>query len=123
MDPLQKRFMLFLLGCIPTRLALVVMAIVLPLGFLKWFAVFALMVGIGFWTIFLTGKRKVGAETMGSPIWWNLLRPVHGMLWLLIAYYSWTMRRDLVWRLLLVDVCLGLVSFLIFHGFLSKNKM
>lgn len=120
MTPLQKRFIMFLLGCIPVRLSFVVLAQTVPLFVLKGFAVLAACIAIGFWAIFLGGWRKVGLETQGALIWWNALRPVHGTLWLLIAYYSWTSNREVVWRLLLVDVCIGLITFMIYHGFIHS---
>lgn len=119
MDPLHKRFMLFLLGCIPSRLLLVLATMLMPLWCLKVFSILAAIVATGFWTIFLMGWRKAGLETQGAPIWWNMLRPIHGMLWMIVAYNAWHLRRDMVWKYLLADVCLGLVSFSIYHSFLS----
>jgi hypothetical protein len=100
-------------------LALVVSAIIVPKSWLRWFAFAAIAVAIGFWAIFIGGWRKVGPETQGAPIWWNILRPVHGVLWALIAYFSWNMDREVVWRLLLADVCMGLVSFSLYHSLYS----
>lgn len=119
---LEKRFIMFLLGCIPVRLALVVTVILVPLHILKYMGIAFLAVALGFFTIYVGGFRKVGLETQGAPIWWNLLRPIHALLWLLAAYYAWKMEKHLVWRILLVDVCLGLVSFAIYHGVLANSK-
>lgn len=120
MTDIQKRFLLFLLGCIPVRLGFVVWSLFMSPAVFKLFAVFAGAIGVGLWVIFLTGVRKVGLETIGAPIWWNLLRPFHGALWLLVAFFSWKAEREMVWRILLTDVCIGLVAFLAHHG-LSGN--
>ena len=82
------------------------------------------MISIGFFYIFITGSRVTGTETLGDKIWWNNLRPVHGLLYLLFAIYAYQGNKD-AWVFLLVDVMLGLLSFLTFHykeGNFSKLK-
>jgi hypothetical protein len=116
MTPIDKRFMYFLLGCIPFRLALVVLARILPIMYVKWLALPALGIALGFWIIFLFGLRKTGLETQGAPIWWNALRPIHGTLWAMIVYFAWTQNRDALWRTLMLDVVFALVGFAIWHG-------
>jgi tetrahydromethanopterin S-methyltransferase subunit E len=116
---MQKRFALFLLGCIPVRLAIVVWSLFMSLEAMKLLAIFAGCLCLGFCVIFVMGWRTVGAETFGKPIWWNMMRPVHGVIWGLVAYHAWNGKRDIVWRLLLLDVVLGLGAFFIWHGFLE----
>lgn len=113
---LPARRTAFLLGCIPTRLAVVVAAMRAPPALLKALAALAAAVSLGFLAIFLGGWRKSGRETGGAPIWWDLLRPVHAALWGLAAVSAWQGRRDVAWRALLADACLGLVSFSVYHG-------
>lgn len=117
MHPLQKRFALFLLGCVPVRLALVYMVATGLLGtlVLKWLAAGAAALAAGFMVIFVGGFRKTGPETGGALIWWNWLRPVHALLWACVAYFAWRGQSGMVWRLLLADVIIGLVSFLVYH--------
>ena len=74
----------------------------------------ALLPAIGFFYLFLTGTRKTGAEVFGDKIWWNDLRPVHGLLYSLFAYNA-ILGNSSAWIYLLVDVIIGLVSFLVFH--------
>jgi hypothetical protein len=109
MDPL----VVFLLGCIPTRLAIVVATMKASPKLLKAFSFIAGCVALGFWIIFMFGLRKSGLETNGKPIWWNALRPIHGSLWGLAVYFAYHGDTSKVWKVLLVDVCLGLVSFTI----------
>lgn len=116
MTPLNKRFALFLLGCIPVRLSFVVLARTLPIQYIKLAAIPALLLATAFFIIFFFKLRKSGPETMGAPIWWNALRPVHGIIWASIAYFAFKENREVVWRLLLFDVIFGLVSFTIHHS-------
>ena len=71
--------------------------------------------------IFFTGSRQTGAEVFGSKIWWNDLRPIHGLLYLLFAYNA-IMGNKSAWIYLLVDVIFGLISFLTFHYYNGDFK-
>lgn len=112
---LRKRFALFLLGCVPVRLALVYLVAAERVG-LKMMAFFGGCIALGFATIFAGGLRRTGLETGGAPIWWNWLRPVHALLWGLFAYFAWIGRSSVAWKLLFVDICVGTISFFIYHG-------
>ena len=74
----------------------------------------ALSISFGFMYIFLTGSRETGAEVFGEKIWWNNLRPLHSLLYFLFAYNAIIGNRN-AWIYLLIDVVIGLISFLIFH--------
>ena len=74
----------------------------------------ALIPAIGFIYIYLTGSRQTGAEVFGSKIWWNNLRPLHALLYLLFAYNA-ILGIKTAWIYLLIDVIIGLMSFIIFH--------
>ena len=114
MNNLQKRFLMFLLGCIGMRLAFVVIAKNINARYLKYLGYLALLPAIGFMFIYLTGSRKTGMETFGEKIWWNNLRPIHSILYFLFAYNA-IIGNTNSWIYLLVDVIIGLTSFLIFH--------
>jgi uncharacterized membrane protein YfcA len=104
--------LLFLIGCIPTRLLLAFIAYYIdnhPLK--KIFALFTLMIGIGFLTIYFKGLRKTGMETEGRPIWWNNLRPVHGFLYILFSILYMLNVKN-AWIILLIDVVIGLIAFI-----------
>ena len=96
MNPLQKRFLMFLIGCIGVRTLFVIIAKYINTKYLKYLGYIALLPAIGFMYIYLTGSRKTGAETFGEKIWWNDLRPIHSILYFLFAYnailgntYAW----------------------------------
>jgi hypothetical protein len=114
MTNLQKRLLLFLLGCIPTRLLFVYIAKRVPLVYLPYLGYLALLPAIGFVYLFLTGKRTSGPETFGEKIWWNNLRPVHALLYFAFAVQAIRKVRS-AWTFLLADVVIGLASFLLFH--------
>ena len=114
MNAMQKRFSLFLGACIPIRLFLVYLAYHLPVKYLPYMGLAALPLAGGFIYLFLTGKRTSGVETQGAPIWWRQFRIVHGLLYLLFAFYA-IQRVATAYQILLADVCFGLVIFLWHH--------
>jgi hypothetical protein len=114
MNSIQKRFLLFLFGCIPTRLAFVYIAKIVSLQYLPILGYLALLPAVGFIYLYVSGTRKTGAEVFGDKIWWNNLRPIHGLLYLLFAYNA-IHKDSTAWLYLMYDVILGLFSFLIFH--------
>jgi hypothetical protein len=114
MNNIQKRFLLFLIGCIGTRSLFVYLAKNTNKTYLKYMGYLAILPAIGFFYLFLTGSRKTGTEVFGDKIWWNNLRPIHGIMYLLFAYNA-IKGNSYAWIYLLVDVIIGLFSFFIFH--------
>jgi hypothetical protein len=114
MNDLQKRFLLFLIGCIGMRTLFVIIAKNSSEKYLKYIGYLALLPAIGFTYIYLSGSRKTGAEVFGGKIWWNNLRPLHALLYFLFAYNAINCNKN-AWMFLLIDVVIGLISFLIFH--------
>ena len=114
MNNIQKRFLLFLFGCIGTRSLLVYIAKTSNKTLLMFLGYLALLPAIGFFYLFFSGTRKTGAEVFGDKIWWNNLRPIHGLLYTLFAYNAITGNQN-AWLYLLVDVVVGFTSFVIFH--------
>ena len=114
MNIIQKRFLLFLIGCIGLRSLFVVIAKNIDIKFLPYLGYIALLTAAGFIYIFVTGSRKTGVEVFGDKIWWNDLRPVHALLYSLFAYNAINKNQN-AWIFLLIDVIIGLISFLTFH--------
>ena len=121
MNTIQKRFLLFLFGCIGTRAIFVYLAKNVNTTYLQYMGYLSILPAIGFFYLFLTGSRKTGAEVFGDKIWWNDLRPIHGILYLLFAYNAIN-GNTFAWIYLLVDVIIGLVSFLSFHYYNNDFK-
>ncbi len=119
MNNIQKRFLLFIFGCIVVRLLFVYIAKNISLQYLPILGYLALIPAIGFLYLFFSGSRKRGGEVFGDIIWWNNLRPLHAILYLLFSYNA-ILKNNNAWIYLLIDVIIGLVSFLIFH-FYSGN--
>jgi hypothetical protein len=112
-----KRMALFLIGCMGTRLALVRLAYVASVAYpalLPLMGALAILPAIGFFVIYFGGLRKTGAEVFGDRIWWNDLRPVHGLLYTLFAIMALS-RQPQAWIVLLVDVAIGFTAFVVHH--------
>lgn len=122
MNNIQKRFLLFLCGCIPTRLFLAYLAKIIPVNYLPVMGYITLAIGISFSYLFLTGSRKTGPEVFGDKIWWNNLRPVHALLYFAFSYNAINKIRS-GWVYLLTDAILGLFSFLMYHFVFNKSKI
>ena len=114
MNDIQKRFLLFLIGCIGTRAIFVLIAKNIGIKYLPYLGYIALAPAIGLMYIYLTGSRQTGAEVFGEKIWWNDLRPLHSLLYFLFAYNAIIANAN-AWTYLLADVLIGLISFLVFH--------
>jgi hypothetical protein len=114
MNSIQKRFALFLFGCIGIRTLFVWLAAAANRSALQYLGYLAILPAIVFFYLFLTGSRKTGPEVFGDRIWWDNLRPVHGLLYSLFAYRAIS-GDGFAWIYLLADVILGLLSFLWFH--------
>jgi len=114
MKTIQKRFLVFLFGCIVVRFLFVVIAAKVNKKYLPYLGMLSILPAIGFIYIYLGGYRKTGGETFGQKIWWNNLRPVHAILYLTFAYLAIN-KSSQSYKPLLVDVLVGLLSFLIYH--------
>jgi hypothetical protein len=121
MNNFQKRFLLFIFGCIFIRTLFVIIAKNISLNYLPYLGYLALLPSIGFFYIYLTNSRQTGAEVFGDKIWWNDLRPIHGLLYALFAYNAIN-KNSFSWVYLLIDVIIGLISFIIFHYYNGDFK-
>lgn len=114
MNNIQKRFLLFLFGCIFTRLIFVYISKNINISFLPYLGYLGLLVSFGFMYIYINGYRKTGMEVFGQKIWWNNLRPVHACLYFLFAYFAINKNKN-AWIFLLIDVSIGFFAFLENH--------
>ncbi len=113
--PLQKRYLLFLLGCIPSRFLLTYISKIGSVNIKKILGVIAFVIATGFMYIYLTGSRKTGVETGGAPIWWNNIRPIHSLFYYTFAFMIYFKYYNDAWKVLFIDTIFGLFSFLYFH--------
>jgi hypothetical protein len=98
----------FLALCIPSRIAI---ALIAPQINPNFSVPVALIFGLGFLRLYLNPSlRLTGPETLGRPIWWNDARSFHAALWIGFAVATY-MGYDWAWKLLALDVIVGLISF------------
>ena len=114
LNDIQKRFLLFLIGCMGTRISMMLLAKKIQPKYLPIMGYLALLPAIGFIYIYLTNSRKTGNEVFGDKIWWNYLRPIHSLLYFIFAYLAIN-KSPMSWIALLVDVIIGLCSFIFYH--------
>ena len=114
MNSIQKRFLLFIIGCIGIRTGIFILAKYINLEFLPILGYISLLPAIGFLYIYLTGKRLTGPEVFGENIWWNTLRPIHAILYLIFAYNA-IHKNPNSWIYLCLDVIIGFISFILYH--------
>jgi hypothetical protein len=114
-NPMQKRFLLFLGGCIPSRLLFAYLAKTGTIMVKNILAVISFLISSGFLFIYFSGIRKTGLETGGEPIWWNKIRPVHALLYYLFTIMVFFVNANEAWKIIVFDTILGFVSFIIYH--------
>jgi len=81
----------------------------------------ALVISIGFATIYIKGWRKTGLEVGGGRIWWNALRPIHAGIWFVFAVMALAQNHN-AWIVLASDALLGLSAFAYAHLFGLKSQ-
>lgn len=111
---LAKTLLLFLFGCIPARLLIALIAKLASKAWLRILGFIAVIPAIGLLYFAISGTRnKVGA--FGEVVWWNLLRPIHALLYLVFAYEAVNGNRN-AYLYLLADVLISLTSFIYVHS-------
>ena len=100
----------FLFGCLGTRLMLAYAVKNLSAKHLYYTSFPAALVGIAFLSIYLFDLRKTGKEA-GGLIWWNKMRPIHAMMFLLFASYAFK-KESFSWVILLLDPIIGFIAWL-----------
>jgi hypothetical protein len=96
---------LFLLGCIPARLFLVLFAAMTSSP--RLFSILLFSIATGFLYLYFTNGRLDAAEA-GGKTWWHHLRIIHGVLYLTAAILALAGSKY-IWIPLLIDVVFGLV--------------
>jgi hypothetical protein len=114
MNNIQKRFLLFLFGCIVIRIIFVIIAKNASPELLQKLGYLALLPVIGWLYIIFIGKRDTGGEVFGEKIWWKNIRYIHTALYASFAYLAINKNAN-AWIFLASDVSFGLLAFLVHH--------
>ena len=120
MNNLHKRYLLFLVGCMGTRLAFALLAKNVSLDYLPYVGALATIPVVGWLYIIFVGKRDTGAEVFGEKIWWKDLRIIHTLLYAYFAYLAFNKDRR-SWLVLLADVLFGFSAFIIHHFVIGES--
>ncbi len=73
------------------------------------FVIFYIISAIGLLYHFVTKNRKMGA--FSQDIWWDFLRPVHAVIFLISAFLLYN-KYQYTYILLLIDTCIGIFFFM-----------
>lgn len=109
MNNVQKRFLFF---CISSRILLSLSLLYVPEKHLNLFSYILATISLGFIIIFSFGLRKQGIETGGKKIWWNHMRPIHGLTFLIASYSLYNKNKKFASLVLFIDVLMGLIAWL-----------
>jgi hypothetical protein len=107
----KDNILLFFTICLCTRSALVFFIKSQKENNLPIFGYMGLIPVFGFlYNYFFHNKNKKGF--FGGKVWWNNLRIIHSLLYLLFSIFSIN-KNKYSWVPLLIDVIIGLISFVI----------
>ena len=114
MNNLQKRFLLFLGLCIPSRLLLTYVSYKIDNKYKIYLGIVTLIIALGFLKIYFFGSETADSQLkwLGEEkIWWNSLRLIHGFLYLITSIILF-LKNKYSWIVLAIDTLIGLLSFL-----------
>ena len=120
MNDQNKRLVMFLLGCMGTRLLLVYAAKNVHNTNLVRLGYTSFLVSAGLLYFYFSGTRTTGPEVLGGKIWWNNLRPVHATLYALFGLNAINGNRR-AWIILLIDLLVGFTGF-VYNRLTSNDK-
>ena len=112
----MKQISLLYILCILARLIIIIIAY-FAINYDYYYYIFTwfyYLLGIGSLYHWITNARKNGG--FNQSIWWHYLRPVHGTLYILAAYFIY--RKNLLFiPTLLVDTLFSIYGHLQYHYF------
>ena len=118
-----KRILVFLLGCIGSRLALTMLSKYIKVDYLPLFTLFTIPVSVSFMYLYIFGNKTADRqlEWLGDKkIWWNQLRPIHSILFMIFSIMAIN-RSSNAWILLLLDTIIGFTAWIIHHKLITLN--
>lgn len=106
------RLFLFLIGCIGSRSLLAYITKNVNVDYLPYFGIIAFIIAISWIYLFISGARTTGPEVFGEQIWWNNIRPLHALIYLLFAYNAINKNQN-SYIYLVIDVIVALIAFIV----------
>ena len=114
MNSVQKRFTMFLFGCVFFRLGLAYSVKTMNIETLPQLSIIGLILCLNWFRIYFMHPRNTGPEVFGGEIWWDHLRPVHAIMHGLFGVMAYK-KSKYAYIPLVIDVGIGLGSFLNYH--------
>lgn len=106
---IEQRRSYFVFGCIPVRILLAASLFVVPEAQVTVASTILCAIGASFAALYIF-KLRLNAPEGGGETWWNYLRPLHAVLYLLAAHLLFTGNRIYASMVLIVDVIVGMVA-------------
>ena len=109
MDKKNKRLLLFTFGCIVVRLCIVYIAKeITSLQF--YLSLISIIIGGRFIYLYFNSPSFNNFQDLGiESVWWNYMRPIHGLLYLSYGILTLLKVKN-TWILLLVDLIIGIIA-------------
>jgi hypothetical protein len=106
----NESIILFLLACIPLRIIIALIPLFINKKLLFYYSFILFIMSISFLYLYFTNGRENAFEA-GGKTWWAKYRIIHGLLYLMAAYYAYHQNRN-AWIPLMIDVIFGLILFI-----------
>jgi hypothetical protein len=103
----------FLFGCIPMRILLAIIPLFANESILFYYSFILFAIAVGFLYLYFTNGR-LNAPEAGGNTWWANYRIIHGILYLLAAWFAFN-KQTIAYIPLSLDVSIGLGLFLNKH--------
>ena len=116
----MNRYILFIFGCIGSRTLLTLAS--RNTALLPYIGFVTLFISLGLLYVYIFGSETADKQlewTGDKKIWWNQLRLVHGLLYLLFTVFAFG-QKDYAWAVLAIDTIIGLLVWAL-HTFYNLN--
>tara|TARA_Y100000389_G_C17387066_1_gene477666 strand:- start:246 stop:587 length:342 start_codon:yes stop_codon:yes gene_type:complete len=113
---MYKRNLIFWFGCILFRVILAVIAYIAPPHILKKLSFITIIPAFNFIFMYLFSIKETKSSRgfFKGKIWWNELRPIHGILYLLFSIYAFR-EKKFAYKILVLDVIIAIFSKLLYN--------